>query len=700
MLGNSSEGGETETNNNDKFASAVFLTAVFIVVISICFEQGRHYVEHHASKVMQPMIQTLFAELTLLGFVGMLFFFAQRGKFLSILSADIFGEEEQGLLSEIFETVHYVLFLIMVVFLAQTLALVAYGRWSEKYWRFCEARLYLDADENETVTRRAQKLASASCFSRIRQKLVRFTAVDSLLYAVLRTQFITPVIREQNWKDLDKYQSDKLDKTFDYAEYLACCMGLTLAHIVEIPAKTWVILGLVFAGVWGVDVLMDDTLIAALFFEALGLVNLAIVGVFLFKVKRILKQLIPTRALHRASALVSEMKLPRDNLTTKLLQEEEPVPLRRVTTEWPERPVFEPPSPMEDDLRKLEGGDTGKAAIKYLGDDRKDYPAYQDLPEVPPSSSSCGCLNCLWASKRRHGLPQTPHRHDQLFWCQANGPEFLLFSIRLSLLFNAIQLSVVAYFASMSSLEHYWIYLPLAAFDMAKSALVLFANLRLITTTVIVSSTEMRKDVTVLAHVIRTVKIKRSFHFLRILGFLSKQSCLETLCKEVDARQKPVAVLYPNPRVYKQKETVIRQVFDVLDKDHSGSLEFTELSHLMQLLGLGSFEDSQVSALMRRLDSDGNGTVSFDELFTWIANVEASSPASSADCLIQQIFDIIDVDKTGTISVEKFQAIIKAVSGEDIPWSDLYWVIQQVDEDGDNMVNLREFAKLFEMCIA
>lgn len=105
MLGNSSEGGETETNNNDKFASAVFLTAVFIVVISICFEQGRHYVEHHASKVMQPMIQTLFAELTLLGFVGMLFFFAQRGKFLSILSADIFGEEEQGLLSEIFETV-------------------------------------------------------------------------------------------------------------------------------------------------------------------------------------------------------------------------------------------------------------------------------------------------------------------------------------------------------------------------------------------------------------------------------------------------------------------------------------------------------------------------------------------------------------------------------------------------------------------
>jgi len=124
------------------------------------------------------------------------------------------------------------------------------------------------------------------------------------------------------------------------------------------------------------------------------------------------------------------------------------------------------------------------------------------------------------------------------------------------------------------------------------------------------------------------------------------------------------------------------------------------LRNLVQLIGIGTFDESQVEALVSHLDTDGNGQVSFDELFQWVANVEANAPKNSQSCLIQQIFDIIDKEKTGTISVEKFQAIIKDVSGEEISWNDLQWVIQQVDDDGDNMVNIQEFTKLFEMCIA
>ena len=50
----------------------------------------------------------------------------------------IYGEEEGSELDELSETVHMVLFLVMVLFLAQAIGLVALGNSIQKQWRLWE----------------------------------------------------------------------------------------------------------------------------------------------------------------------------------------------------------------------------------------------------------------------------------------------------------------------------------------------------------------------------------------------------------------------------------------------------------------------------------------------------------------------------------------------------------------------------------
>jgi len=180
------------------------------------------------------------------------------------------------------------------------------------------------------------------------------------------------------------------------------------------------------------------------------------------------------------------------------------------------------------------------------------------------------------------------------------------------------------------------------------------------------------------------------------LGYMSRQTCLTSLCQ---GQFRQAAEIYSNPKEYTRKATALRQVFDVLDADHSGSLEVAELRHLFKLIGMGTFDDKQVEMVVARLDVDHDGSVSFEELFNWLANVEGCEQKNNR-AITQQIFSIIDKDDKKLIGVGDFQAVIYSVSGVEIPWHDLHMIIQEVDEDGDGMVNLEEFAKLFKMYIA
>ena len=56
----------------------------------------------------------------------------------------------------------------------------------------------------------------------------------------------------------------------------------------------------------------------------------------------------------------------------------------------------------------------------------------------------------------------------------------------------------------------------------------------------------------------------------------------------------------------------MRDVFDLIDKDGSGEIDFGEMQSLMRLVGMDSSEET-VRVIMSEVDADGSGEVDFGE---------------------------------------------------------------------------------------
>ena len=65
----------------------------------IVFEAVKHYLEESVTEDMEPIIEKLFGELTVLGFVSMLSFLLSEAGFFKFLSRRLFGNERWGVSS-------------------------------------------------------------------------------------------------------------------------------------------------------------------------------------------------------------------------------------------------------------------------------------------------------------------------------------------------------------------------------------------------------------------------------------------------------------------------------------------------------------------------------------------------------------------------------------------------------------------------
>jgi hypothetical protein len=74
--------------------------------------------------------------------------------------------------------------------------------------------------------------------------------------------------------------------------------------------------------------------------------------------------------------------------------------------------------------------------------------------------------------------------------------------------------------------------------------------------------------------------------------------------------------------LYGQAITGSDAAFELIDRDHSGTVELEELRLALKRLGLG-LKDSQLDRLHTQLDTDGNGTMSKDEFVSGLERLVA-----------------------------------------------------------------------------
>ncbi|KAH7297029.1 hypothetical protein KP509_26G049900 [Ceratopteris richardii] len=131
----------------------------------------------------------------------------------------------------------------------------------------------------------------------------------------------------------------------------------------------------------------------------------------------------------------------------------------------------------------------------------------------------------------------------------------------------------------------------------------------------------------------------------------------------------------------------LKQMFESMDTDNSGTITFEELKTGLSKQGC-SLAEHEVRQLMDAADVDGNGTIDYMEFIT--ATMQMTK--SGKDKHIYSAFQYFDKDQSGDITMEELEeALTKHGMGDP---ETIKEIISEVDTDHDGRINYDEFVAM------
>ncbi|KAG6601337.1 putative calcium-binding protein CML16, partial [Cucurbita argyrosperma subsp. sororia] len=132
----------------------------------------------------------------------------------------------------------------------------------------------------------------------------------------------------------------------------------------------------------------------------------------------------------------------------------------------------------------------------------------------------------------------------------------------------------------------------------------------------------------------------------------------------------------------------LHDIFRRFDMNSDGSLTQLELGALLRSLGIKPSGD-QLHSLLSNMDSNGNGSIEFDEL------VNAILPDLNDNILVNQeqlmeVFKSFDRDGNGFITASELAGSM-AKMGHPLSYRELSEMMRQADTDGDGVISFNEF---------
>ncbi|KAL3343040.1 hypothetical protein AABB24_026873 [Solanum stoloniferum] len=134
----------------------------------------------------------------------------------------------------------------------------------------------------------------------------------------------------------------------------------------------------------------------------------------------------------------------------------------------------------------------------------------------------------------------------------------------------------------------------------------------------------------------------------------------------------------------------LRNIFSRFDMDDDGSLTHLELAALLRSLGLKPNGD-QIHVLLAKMDSNGNGSVEFDELVNAITPDMINGEVLVNKGQLLEVFRSFDRDGNGYITLAELAGSM-AKMGQPLSYPELTEMIKEADVDGDGVISFNEFA--------
>ncbi|KAH7282027.1 hypothetical protein KP509_35G008800 [Ceratopteris richardii] len=150
----------------------------------------------------------------------------------------------------------------------------------------------------------------------------------------------------------------------------------------------------------------------------------------------------------------------------------------------------------------------------------------------------------------------------------------------------------------------------------------------------------------------------------------------------------------------------LQTVFSTFDENGDGSVSVTEISSILERLGMPASEQS-IQSFLRRLLSSTKTQVKEDEFLAlyetvccYLERLDSSSSSSdlqySEDRDLLQVFRLFDRDGNGFITPQELQMVLSSLGFPEAAKIDAcVEMIARVDENGDGQVDFVEFKRLF-----
>jgi calmodulin len=136
---------------------------------------------------------------------------------------------------------------------------------------------------------------------------------------------------------------------------------------------------------------------------------------------------------------------------------------------------------------------------------------------------------------------------------------------------------------------------------------------------------------------------------------------------------------------------VLKVEFDVIDQDSDGSITRDEVVTLLQreaYAHLGPVERQRILDSFQKADTDGNGTVDFQE-FTMMMATQHEDPRA----VFREGFDAMDTDGDGLITAADFQRVSER-QGAQITSEQAAALVQMADANRDGVVSFDEYCDI------
>jgi hypothetical protein len=246
------------SSEEDKVSQALVLGVVLVLILlTIAFESIKESIEESVDRSMLPIIESLFGEMTVLGFLSVFTLVVTKAGVFETISVHFFGKEEHQLVLELFEMVHYALFFVMVAFVCQVLLLVRQAMQMEAHWcRLDRITSYSHAINTSTTH------SNTLTFTKTKTK-TKNMGPKEILFRALKDEFLLDRSLEPPFAPATQTQTqtNRAPDHFNFGRYLTLCLSSSLCHVVHVNIWTWAFFGIFSITIYLIMLVVQDLLV-------------------------------------------------------------------------------------------------------------------------------------------------------------------------------------------------------------------------------------------------------------------------------------------------------------------------------------------------------------------------------------------------------------------------------------------------------